>query len=130
MIDRCHDLNCKGYLNYGARGVTVCQRWRDSFWFFVADVGDKPSSLHSIDRLDNNLGYSPENCKWATKIEQSNNRRNNHYLTLDGVKKTVAEWERSLGFNKGVLKARLRYRATEKLIPEFHFLSITYTPCQ
>lgn len=74
MMDRCYRKNCRGHKNYGARGIGVCENWRD-FSRFVADMGDKPSPEHSLDRIDNGLGYSASNCRWATRQEQNRNKR-------------------------------------------------------
>lgn len=74
MIGRCTRPTDKRYADYGGRGITVCDRWRDDFWAFVADMGDRPEG-HSLDRIDNDRGYSPDNCRWATAHEQRVNRR-------------------------------------------------------
>lgn len=74
MKDRCNNKNNKRYSDYGGRGISICERW-ESFENFIEDMGKKPSSKHSIDRIDNTKGYSKENCKWATKSEQGANKR-------------------------------------------------------
>lgn len=80
MLCRCYvPTNCN-YKNYGARGITVCDRWRSSFKAFVFDMGHRPSPTHSLDRIDTLGNYTPENCRWATNKEQSNNKRNNVLL--------------------------------------------------
>lgn len=75
MINRCENPDDKGYANYGARGIKVCSRWRKSFAAFAIDMGLRPTPDHSLDRLDNAKGYSPTNCRWATRIEQAQNKR-------------------------------------------------------
>jgi hypothetical protein len=99
MIQRCHNPKGTGYAYYGARGITVCARWRDSFESFLADVGKRPSSAHSIDRINNDGNYEPGNCRWAIAKEQMNNRRpmklcrKGHPLTPDNVR-IIQGWRR------------------------------------
>ena len=78
---RCYQENATGYKNYGGRGIKICDKWKNSFWVFVSDMGEKPFSACTIERLDNNQDYCKDNCVWATAKEQSNNRRNNIYIT-------------------------------------------------
>lgn len=108
MIARCHDSRGKSFENYGARGIEVCARWRTSFEAFRDDMGPRPSRLHSVDRIDNDKGYGPDNCRWATAGEQARNRRNNRLVTFEGETKTVSEWARSLGISHAAMADRLQ----------------------
>lgn len=90
--DRCYNPSDKSYPNYGGRGIEVCEKWLASFECFLADMGARPSPRHSIDRINNEGGYYPGNCRWATAVEQANNKRNNRFISVDGVAKTVAQW--------------------------------------
>lgn len=80
MLARCHRPVHKRFADYGGRGITVCERWRADFWAFVADMGERPDGL-SIDRIDNDKGYFPANCRWANQSTQSKNRRRHGYET-------------------------------------------------
>src|ERR1700730_11088400 len=96
MHDRCTREKRDSYKHYGGRGITVCERWNE-FENFLADMGPKPSRKHEIDRSpDNNGNYEPGNVRWATRIQQTNNTRVNHLLTIDGQTLTVAEWAREM----------------------------------
>jgi len=107
MIRRCENPKDDGFALYGGRGITVCARWRKSFAAFVTDMGICPARM-SIDRKDVNGNYEKTNCRWASAVEQGNNKRNNVFLTVDGVTKTLAEWARETGFERAVLGDRLK----------------------
>lgn len=89
---RCLVIKDKDYAHYGARGIEVCERWRQSFDNFYADMGARPSPKHSIDRIDNNGNYCKENCRWATHTEQMNNTRLSKFITIDGKTRTITQW--------------------------------------
>lgn len=113
MIDRCTNPNSGKYAYYGGRGISVCARWLESFENFIADMGSRPSNHHSIDRIDSNGPYSPENCRWATLEEQRNNQGNNHLLTFEGKTLTIAEWAKLTGISQSIIKNRInRYQWT------------------
>jgi hypothetical protein len=91
IIKRCHNQNNIAYNQYGGRGISIDPRWM-TIEQFLADMGPRPSSLYSIERIDNDGPYSPDNCIWGTRVEQSRNTRRNHYITIDNVTKCLAEW--------------------------------------
>jgi len=109
MRRRCNDPRDKRFADYGGRGITVCDAWADSFEAFVQDIGLAPSLDHQIDRIDNSKGYSPENCRWATRKEQGNNKRNNRRLTICGVEGTLGDWAEVSGIASSTLARRVRY---------------------
>ena len=93
---RCHNPNSTAFADYGGRGIVVCARWRDSFQNFLSDMGERPAGK-SIDRINNDGPYSPENCRWATRQEQARNKRNNVWVEIGGEVKTLSEWARHYG---------------------------------
>ena len=99
MRDRCNNRQHPSYHNYGGRGLQVCSRWK-SFNLFLDDMGRRPTDKHSLDRIDNNGNYSPQNCRWATLMEQSNNTRRSRYIMHKGSTKTIAEWSRVTGISE------------------------------
>ena len=91
MRQRCNNPNRPDYVWYGARGIKVCERWESDFWNFVADMGERPPGL-TLDRIDNELGYTPENCHWETVSNQMKNRRRLAYAgVLRGEKQTLSK---------------------------------------
>lgn len=92
MLSRCYNSRVGAYGRYGGRGITVCERWRRSFDNFVEDMGLPPSPRHSIDRIDNELGYSPDNCRWALHVEQLRNFSRNRLVEYKGESRPVNEW--------------------------------------
>lgn len=98
--DRCYNKDHPKYGRYGGRGITVCKRWLESFDNFYKDMGPKPAQFYSIDRINNNGPYSPENCRWATPREQSRNRSYNHFVEINGERRTVSDWMDSNGLPK------------------------------
>lgn len=104
---RCIDPKHKAYPNYGGRGITVCDRWMDDPQAFVDDMGLKPSRKHEIDRIDNNRGYFPDNCRWATRSENTRNRRSNRVLDAFGRSMTLVEWSQATGIGPDTITKRL-----------------------
>jgi len=108
MKSRCFNPNHKRYADWGGRGITVCDRWKNSFENFFADMGLKPTSRHSIDRINNDGDYCPENCKWSTRKNQQNNRRGNHLIIIKELTFTIAEWTEKKGYKTTVIIDRLQ----------------------
>jgi hypothetical protein len=105
MKARCENKKNSRYAVYGGRGIVVCERWR-KFENFYADMGPRPQK-HSLDRIDTNLGYSPENCRWADHKTQQRNRRNNRVISALGKTQCVAVWEEETGIPASVLSRRI-----------------------
>jgi len=104
---RCFLKTSPSWRKYGMRGITMCERWVNSYQNFLEDMGERPSSGHSIDRIDNNGNYEPSNCRWATAKDQANNRRSNTWITLDGVTLTIAQWSERLGLHQVTMCRRI-----------------------
>lgn len=107
MRRRCSNHQRADYPRYGGRGITVCERW-SSFENFMADMGPRPSSTHSIDRKDNDLGYSPDNCYWATDEEQRRNKRETHLLTYKNQTLCLVDWAKILAISRQTIRTRLK----------------------
>ena len=108
MKKRCYSENEIGYENYGGRGITVCDEWKNNFEAFynwAIENGYKDGL--TLDRKDNDGQYCPENCKWSTVKEQANNRRSNHLLTLNGETHNLMEWSEITGIPYHTLKKRI-----------------------
>lgn len=107
MIQRCENPNNQKWHRYGARGIHVCARWHD-FANFLADMGERPKGM-TIDRIDNNGMYEPSNCRWATQMQQGNNRNNNKRFQILGETITLSDAARKYAISKGTVCSRLRY---------------------
>lgn len=109
MVQRCTNCKDDAFINYGGRGIKVCDRWRNSFADFLADMGERPSAAHSIERLNNDGHYEPNNVLWATVVRQANNKRSNVRVAYLGRTQTVAEWCRELGLRPFTVYNRLNH---------------------
>jgi hypothetical protein len=105
--DRTLNPNNQNFANYGGRGIFMCLSWRQSFVCFLYDMGPRPRGA-TLERIDNNGPYSPENCEWATRKKQNRNRRDNVLIEYKGELKSVAEWSEQLGVNPFALYHRLQ----------------------
>jgi hypothetical protein len=106
MRGRCNNPSYKAYPSYGGRGIYVCERWQSRFENFFADMGKRPTQKHSIDRIDNDGPYSPENCRWATQSEQVRNRRNSLYVEFEGQVRLLAGLANETGLSLSTLGHR------------------------
>lgn len=107
MNQRCNNPNNTFFKNYGGRGINVCERWK-SFENFYADMGPLPHQSYELDRKDNSLGYSPENCRWIGKVENLYNRRTTILVTVNGVQMNLSQASLALGIGVGTLGSRYR----------------------
>ena len=107
IISRCYYPKHKRFKDYGGRGITVDPRWRYSFSDFFKDMGDAPLG-HTLDRIDNDGPYSPQNCRWSTYKDQANNRRNNTIITFNGKHATLSEWAQITGIGRSTIAYRIK----------------------
>jgi hypothetical protein len=117
MKGRCYNPNNKKYKIYGAVGVKVCDRWLVSFKNFLADMGERPTNDHTIDRFPNKYGnYEPTNCRWATQLQQQGNRRDNVWIEYLGERMIIADWSRRLWINGRILSKEIKIKSMAEII--------------
>jgi hypothetical protein len=107
MIQRCTNPNNTHYNCYGGRGITICERWKD-FLKFAEDVGARPTSNHTLERIKNDGPYCPQNIRWATRKEQSSNMRINHFIEYNGERLTITAWGERLGVTHVCIRNRIK----------------------
>ena len=107
MVARCTRPTHAAFARYGGRGITICAEWRNSYPAFIRDVGRRPSPAHSLDRIDNERGYEPGNVRWATWLEQNNNRSKLHLIAAFGKTISIMAWSRELGIPRGTIQSRV-----------------------
>lgn len=108
MIQRCTNPATPGFKNWGGRGIDICVRWRNSYSVFLADMGRRPSPVHTLERRNNAAGYDPENCYWATMTEQQRNKRSNHLLTFNNITQCISAWADQLNMPYHRLHSRIK----------------------
>ena len=110
MKYRCYDKKSKSYKDYGERGIAVCKEWKDDFPGFLKwSLENGYEEGLTIDRIDNDKGYCPDNCRWVNRTVQNRNRRCNHYIEIDGETKTLVEWSLISGLKRQTIQSRIRY---------------------
>lgn len=122
MKRRCVNPSDPEYRNYGGRGIRVCDHWQ-SFENFYADMGDRPAGM-SIDRIDSDGDYTPENCRWATPLEQSQNSRHCRYAVYAGQRLCLAEWARRLGVSRQTLQGRARRSSPDLAVAHMAWIAL------
>lgn len=106
MMERCYNQNNKRYSRYGARGITVCDEWHE-FSNFLQEMGERPEGM-TLERKNRDCQYNLSNCCWATPIDQANNTARNHYITHNGVTKTLGQWAQVVGLKRETIARRLK----------------------
>lgn len=110
MKNRCHNPRTPRFKDYGGRGITVCDEWKDNFQaFYDWAMANGYSDDLTIDRKDNDKGYSPDNCRWTTNLIQGNNSRHNHTVTYQGKTQSLSDWARTLGVSFHLLSNRINH---------------------
>ena len=109
MKSRCENKRHPDYENYGGRGIRVCRKWAESYAEFLKDMGRRPTSRHTLNRINNDGPYSPENCEWATYKAQNNNRRINTLVSALGKTLTIAQWSDATGLPQNAIGLRLKH---------------------
>lgn len=111
MKRRCYNKNSFGYEAYGGRGISVCDRWLNSFENFYLDMGRVEKGM-TLDRIDVNGNYELSNCRWATRLDQSNNKRNNRKIEINGVTKNLVEWAKECNISESTIRRRIKSGVT------------------
>ena len=107
MHARCRNAGHPQFHNYGGRGIGVCRRWKN-YENFISDMGARPEGKLTIERVNNELNYSPKNCVWADRLAQANNTTRNVHLKFNGMRLTVSQWSREVGISRNALGLRLK----------------------
>ena len=121
MTRRCFDKKDQNYINYGGRGVTVCREWKNDFSaFYKWSIENGYKEYLTIDRIDNNGNYCPENCRWATNEEQQNNKRNNVFIEINGLKMTISQVAKKAGLSEKAMWWRVKngWSGKDLLLPK------------
>lgn len=119
MLGRCFNKGDARFYTYGAREITVCERWRHSFAAFLADMGEMPAGGgYSIDRIDNNRSYCPDNCRWIRRGEQARNTTRSRWITFNGKRALITDWVRTAGIPLSTLRYRLRHWPLARALTE------------
>ena len=119
MKQRCYTPSASNFQHYGGRGIRVCERWLAGFENFYADMGKKPSPHHSLDRIDANKNYEPDNCRWATQSDQCRNQRRNRILEFQGRSMTLAEFSCIIGRDATLVRYHLGQGRSTEYIADF-----------
>lgn len=120
MRGRCYKEYVFSYPIYGGRGITVCERWLNSFENFFADMGERPSKSHSLDRVDTNGNYEPGNCRWATPHEQTRNQRTNRWIEYNGEKLILSDWAIKFKVTSAAIFRMIKNKGVEETIKYYY----------